>query len=257
MASILNFSCVEKRLDELASFRLGEKPCFSKGDIQPGTSHGLLRAGANLFSFAGSYVGCPSQWSRTIEELTPFIGSITRFFTTEEFKNLDRERMVRLSEKTQRAMQGLEIMKKTYQAEPKKIQIIDQNSRELSSVFPAIEERIAICDFENPFAPQKSAMFVVRHHDGEVSELREQNIQLLQENKALRGKLSRLEDLSSHLQQEIRALQQELQIRSKLAPEVTGACVQLTSALSAFSKQTTPQRPDGEIKRSTSTPPSF
>jgi len=132
-----NFQFVETRLDELASFRPGEKPCFAEGKVEPGTSWRLARTGANFLSFAGSYVGYKGQWNRSIEELTPFVSSLTRFFNPKELDSLSKIDCARIAFKTDAAIKGLQILKSSYQ-DPMKLRLIDDALSELNRCSVAI-----------------------------------------------------------------------------------------------------------------------
>jgi hypothetical protein len=132
-----NFQFVETRLDELASFRPGEKPCFAGGKLEPGTSSRFARTGANLLSLAGSYVGYKDQWNRSIEELTPFVSSLTRFFNPTELNSLSKIDCARIAYKTSAAIKGLQILKSSYQ-DPIKLRLIDDALSELNKCSVAI-----------------------------------------------------------------------------------------------------------------------
>ncbi len=133
-----NFQFVETRLDELASFRPGEKPCFAEGKVEPGTSWRLARTGANLLSLAGSYVGYKGQWNRSIEELTPFVSSLSRFFNPTELNSLSKTDCARIAYKTDAAIKGLQILKGSYQKDLIKLRLIDDALSELNRCSVAI-----------------------------------------------------------------------------------------------------------------------
>jgi len=133
-----NFQFVETRLDELASFRPGEKPCFAEGKVEPGTSWRLARTGANLLSLAGSYVGYKDQWNRSIEELTPFVRTITQHFKPTELNSLSKIDCARIAYKTDAAIKGLQILKGSYQKDLIKLRLIDDALSEMNRCLVAI-----------------------------------------------------------------------------------------------------------------------
>lgn len=159
MSSKVTLEEVNSILTTLASLNNGngESKKLTYGDsLDTGTNSGILRTGAMLGGYLGSWVGFKTR-SYNITDFPPKIYRVVQYCNSDDTNHLSSDVVVGLSQKVEEAIKGIEnVLRNQYTGKPEKIAIIDgaisslANCKEkITSMIVSKDEQIRVLQAEN------------------------------------------------------------------------------------------------------------